>query len=584
MRGFRGSILILLATAVFAQQAAKPRSNTKCGLLLNKIYCFGGNLYSTSTENAPDNVINVLDLTTTTQSTDAMLSVTSDELQTQWKSVSADTNGVDISVRTNPQAIALPDGYRLLINGGFKPNSAVPLTDTNIIYNAKQNKWYSQTPYSEPPYGKRQIYLGSAVNVPGRGVALYGGFEEYINTTWTTPSGNISLYSFSNNLSRMIGYAQVSFYDINANPESWITPLPVATTHAPQFFARHVSIFDPVNNLILFMGGERRSNDLAAPSTSVIKGSFANVSAFNTLTNEWSVVEFDGEVPADGRFYFTLTLSPSTNRDVILYGGEYNSAVSSEYLYVLNLDNKNWTRQTIVAPAGTILARTQHSSVLVNNDTLFVMWGVDSNLAGTSNVLLLNISNPYSISYTDRFNLIQTNTTSNNDNGSSSANGTNSSSTDEKEKGENDSTLSGGAIAGIVVGCIAVAIIAALFAWFYNRKKKENEARQQSQFEDQDQGPNNNMIEAMDEVDWDKIEGNYLEIPTLLPNQHHQSSIHSGHFGHHSDNGSMTVVSGTFETSQLSPSITPKPDAVDVLQRPNAVEPYHQIQKPDGGQ
>jgi hypothetical protein len=106
-------------------------------------------LYTSPTESRPDNIINVLDLTKNS-------GATATNLQGQWKTVSSTPKGVNLLIRTYPQSVALPDGKRLLINGGLT-DSSVPLKDQNIVYNAETNAWENYESYSEPPYGKRQM-------------------------------------------------------------------------------------------------------------------------------------------------------------------------------------------------------------------------------------------------------------------------------------------------------------------------------------------------------------------------------------------------------------------------------------------
>ncbi|CEJ04143.1 hypothetical protein RMCBS344292_18110 [Rhizopus microsporus] len=51
------------------------------------------------------------------------------------------------------------------------------------------------------------------------------------------------------------------------------------------------------------------------------------------------------------------------SRHVILYGGQNDNGVVSDYLYTLNLDNNTWTHVNLSA-TGQILTRAYHSGTI----------------------------------------------------------------------------------------------------------------------------------------------------------------------------------------------------------------------------
>ncbi|KAI8640208.1 hypothetical protein BD408DRAFT_420116 [Parasitella parasitica] len=530
----------LIIKAVLSQTAA--RANTCCGLMSGKVYCYGGFIFTSTTDYKVDNVMNVLDITNSS-------GTTSSDLQNMWKPVSYIANNVDLTPRTDPQCLVISDESRLIINGGYYASQE--LVNKSIMYNALQNKWYSHSSYSDAPYGDRQIYYGSASYVPGKGAAFFGGFEVYANPNWTVPYTNASVFSFANGQSRTIGYTQVSYFNVDNAASTWVKPVPF-TTAVDQFSARHTSVFDPVDNLLYFMGGEYRTTD--PPSQKGIPRPYSYVKTFNTETNAWSFVNLTGEVPAAGRIYSTLTLLPSTNRHVLLYGGEVGDSVALDYCFVLNLDTKNWTKQAITAPAGTILARSRHSSVLVNNNTLFVIWGIDSNKVGTSSVLILNTTNPDLITMSSKYI------------------GPNPS------NGDRNSGLSGGAKAGIAVGVASVAILGAFAIWFCIRKKKKNEKvrAQEQRLAEQQQSEYFNRAEIEPrEYDWDQIEDKYPEMPT-------------SNFANTNADNLGSVASPTLaDGGGIGPSSampTVHPDGVEI-HHPHTIDTPQppRVLKPDGG-
>ncbi|KAL9545061.1 hypothetical protein MBANPS3_007321 [Mucor bainieri] len=557
------TLILGLTTTTLAQTAA--RANTCCGLMSGKIYCYGGLIFTSTTENKVDNVMNVLDITNKS-------GTASDDLQNLWRSVSYIGDNVDLTPRSDPQCVVISDQNRMIINGGYV-SATKALANMNVMYNALQNKWFAHSAYTEAPYGNRQIYWASGSYVPGKGAAFYGGFEEFINTNWTTPNVNASIFAFANGLSRTIGYTQVSYFNVDNPASTWNTPVPL-TIASDEFSARQQSIFDPVTNMLLFMGGEYRTTT----SQNSIPRPYTYIKTFNTVTNEWSMMNLTGEPPTPSRIYSTLTLLPSTGRHVLLYGGEAGDAVVQDYCNVLNLDTKNWTRQTIDAPAGTTLQRSRHSAVLVNNNTLFVMWGIDPNKVGLSSVLVLNTTNPDAITMSNKYVDPNASNAAEDSNGNTvkPGDGNTGNAGAEATKG-----LSSGATAGVAVAAVVVAILGAIVIWFYIRNKRKNERiRNQEQEltkqQRQDGYYNTTDVEPM-EVDWDQIETKYTEMPPAsLANNNER-------FGAGPDSvGSTTIINGGEHNST---AYAVHPDAVEV-HRPNTMDSPPQpprVLKPDGG-
>lgn len=82
----------------------------------------------------------------------------SDNLKDLWQSSIDIDNNVDLTARTDPQCVVVSDQNRMFINGGFASKNG-HLNNTNIMYNALENKWYGQPDYVEDPYGIRQMLV-----------------------------------------------------------------------------------------------------------------------------------------------------------------------------------------------------------------------------------------------------------------------------------------------------------------------------------------------------------------------------------------------------------------------------------------
>lgn len=85
------------------------------------------------------------------------------------------------------------------------------------------------------------------------------------------------------------------------------------------------------------------------------------------------------------------------------------------------------------------------------NDTVFIMFGIDRNANVASDLLILDVRNVNSISFSSKYPLLDS--TNSNDSSSSSSNG----SPDNKDSSDSNDDiskhLSTGAIVGIAVGC-----------------------------------------------------------------------------------------------------------------------------------
>lgn len=125
---------------------------------MNKIHCIGGYSQDRNTgfKNAPDNTINMLDLST-------LDGTTALDLESQWVPVTALTASVNVQPRYRPQFIGLPDEQTMLFNGGSRDgietygNSTIK--DQTIAYNASSNSWLKYPNFSEDRYGDRQMYI-----------------------------------------------------------------------------------------------------------------------------------------------------------------------------------------------------------------------------------------------------------------------------------------------------------------------------------------------------------------------------------------------------------------------------------------
>jgi hypothetical protein len=74
------------------------------------------------------------------------------------------------------------------------------------------------------------------------------------------------------------------------------------------FAARLEGVFDPVNNYIMYLGGDKRSNSVLNYTINPINRPFDQPLLFFTENSTWVGAALTGDIPAAGRTNFSLTL------------------------------------------------------------------------------------------------------------------------------------------------------------------------------------------------------------------------------------------------------------------------------------
>ncbi|KAI9253103.1 hypothetical protein EDC94DRAFT_620243 [Helicostylum pulchrum] len=537
MHQFFISIFLLFNILIYSLAQVPDRFDTSCGYLSQKIYCFGGSTGS-DVDSVLDSNLMYLDIVYGSGNS-------TKELATRWTTIAANTNGVNIQSRRNPQSMVLPEGKTMLLSGGWNSDKSGLVSQT-IAYSADNNSWSAYPSYTEPPFGVRQIYYASSVYIPEYGVGFYGGYEIRINQSWTYNGQNMSQYDRNGSL-RYIGYTSLTFFDIKKNVDPWFV-FPTQN-NLPEVFPRsQTSVFDTLSNRIFFFGGKYR-NSSAGES---FHYSFENSVTFNVISGAWDS-QILGGFPPSGRIGHTTTLLLSTNRDVLLYGGENSlndDKPSLDYLFTLNLDSYKWVQQGIPNSEELDLTRSRHSAVPVYNDTLFIVFGRGVSGIAISSMVILNVTVPSNISYLSAY---------------VDPNGV--------ARPISSPGLSTGATAGIAIGAIAggFILITALFCVWKkskdNKKKKELEEMKRQ----------NERIETPEiEVNWEAIDRKFATNPNI----------------NLAFTPRLVDDEATVADSRSEPYTHPVviPNAL-ISQRPNAIEnnanitlPAHPIilQKPDG--
>ncbi|KAI9263784.1 hypothetical protein BY458DRAFT_556941 [Sporodiniella umbellata] len=478
----------LISGALLEVQAGilNSRIFSACGYLNSKIYCFGGDLAASINDFNVDNKLYSLEI-------NQFYGESSEVLNNKWNLVTPELP-FEAEGRRTPEFTVLPDGKRFILVGGQNlgptGNANRVFVNQTILYNAVDNTWETLPDYSETNRTERQIYFGTATNLPSKTqdtIGFYGGFEDRSNTS----SPMVSIYGTiipptGDKTTSVRGFDSITVFNTTSKAWSHFTP---QTNIPPNFFVNsQTATLNPKTGKIYYMGGTYYS-----PSTSS-RFSFSNSYVFDTMQGSWSLVKFtaqpNGKIPSD-RLYHSATLMPNSE-DIILYGGTNTGVLAvTDFCYTLNLNSNVWTEQVNLTVPGSVTsngARFGHSPVLVNT-TLFILFGKDLNGSPSPNLLTFDVSDVSNIHYTAIYPPVD-----NKDKGG------NSTGTHGSDDPNSSSGLSSGAKAGIAVGSVvgaAVIISGALL--LYRRKNTHSKGYQQ--------GDQNVM-----QVDWDRIESQYREV------------------------------------------------------------------------
>ncbi|KAI7895689.1 uncharacterized protein EV154DRAFT_494595 [Mucor mucedo] len=381
------TLLFFLATVNFViAQYAGSRHDAACEYLAYRIYCFGGS--STVAKSI-----------TTTSTSMAMLDILKhsgepiDVLNTKWEYI-VTNNGELVQPRGGPQHMRLEDKNTMVISGGFS-STTTKLTHQTISFNANGSTW-STLPNYEDSGANRQIYVASTVYIHGLGIGFYGGKEDIYDKGWTYPGINMSAYTDEKNDRRTIGYAKLTFLNpITTSNNMWSQYS--SEKNSMRFFTSYqTSVYDKINNRILFLGGEYQN-----PARTYHYQTFSSAPSFNLNDGSWSMQNLTGSNIPTYRVLHTATIFGSDKRSVLLYGGQ-NSAddnlwAVSDYCYTLDLVLNRWTLQNIIPSSTEVLIRTRHSALLVDDDTVFIIYGITEKGLSANSTLILNVKDPSAV-------------------------------------------------------------------------------------------------------------------------------------------------------------------------------------------
>ncbi|KAI7887677.1 uncharacterized protein EV154DRAFT_573588 [Mucor mucedo] len=527
-----------------------PRLGSKCAYTFNKIYCYGGKL-----ENKQyDNDLYSLNI-------NSLSSGPVSDMISKWELVIANKSP-DIpqdEYRYKSQFVLLPDGS-MFFDGGYNEDN--PLVAQNVTYNPQKNTW---TVLPGPGFididngGYRQIHSATAVYIPNYNrIVFYGGMQlnavpgyTYRAYAYVLPNLTFETTSEQHPTKKLVEsiYGHTFIFNLNLDTREWVHPSTTILTIQDflLLISDQTATYHSASKTIIYLGGIRR--DVATHVIGMTQSPANNCITFNTESGAWKSQETFGIRKPTARFGHTATML-NTGDDILMYG------VSADYLYTVNLITFNWT--VYDNPSNSIGPRVFHSAVLVNDTTLFIMFGRKKSetadaLVASNDIMVLNVTDMSLLTSLDTYPApligdTVTNKTNTNGQADGRLDGQSDSQANSQSDADKHKGLSAGAITGIAVGSVAVIAIIVLAAIYRKKTRAKEEKTEEIQ------------------VDWDAIEGEYREDPP-----------YGGNFFAGSANMTRTVVTpNVYEKSSQSYNAHPialadsniiKPDQKDLKTR-----------------
>ncbi|KAG2233960.1 hypothetical protein INT48_009773 [Thamnidium elegans] len=323
----------------------------------------------------------------------------------------------------------------VLINGGTGVNNNKDYSkNQTTIYHADQNRWETVQSISSFP----QTYYGSGALTKNNAIVFYGG-SSIIGDILPTFNGTATL-------------------SMTANNYHW--SLQASSVPPGNHRYGHTATTDQSGQLIYYFGGRTIARDSATGVYSRPYTKFLEFLIFHTDSSIWESKIASSTVVPSGRMSHTTNLIPNSDK-LVIYGGAGPDSIGNRFPvkdYMFTYDTKTNVMQPISVPESSVGAGPKfgHS-------------------ASTSNFHILDLD---TYSWKTDFSALEaapdsTNTTV------PAGEGNNGFSKDRSspEEIKTASSLSSGAIAGIVVGILAVvgAILAFLLIRRHNKRKQATE-------------------------------------------------------------------------------------------------------------
>ncbi|ORY93749.1 hypothetical protein BCR43DRAFT_495261 [Syncephalastrum racemosum] len=471
-------------TAVALADVPAARYGAQCALLDNKIYCYGGG----------QPVVNKADPQSMEdfQYLDVSQNFSVSQSSAAWTSLS--TNGsVDPEPNFLFNMIAIPDSNSLFMNGGLGYNNGTGLLHQAKAYNIDQNSWSIVS----TPAGMLQTRQSTMILGQNNKVYIWGGRSDHD----TGFSGGQDYLNEMRILTFALGNAtqntlNMAWKILNTLPSNIYPRIDCAATLSGD------------GTKIFYTGG------LAAQPSATNRSSYtltavdmSNILTYDTTNGNWETLQTSGPTPAK-RVVHTATLKANTTKIVIYGGCDTNTRipVKDTYdCYTLDTDSLTYTGISLPgsnAPGG----RCGHSAVMKGDD-LFILFGLDSSGSPHFDFHVLDTNSwNFTDNYTPSGPSHETIPGQDGDSvGSSTSDGGLSS----------DSSLSGGAIAGVVIGCVAgVGMLVGAFVFCFLRRRRSADDKRESRTKEKEVLTSEQETQSQPPPQYEQQSNSYQMLPS----------------------------------------------------------------------
>ncbi|SAM03501.1 hypothetical protein [Absidia glauca] len=421
-----------------------------CVLLGNqRIYCHGGASRSSPTTKASDTYFNDDVLYNQHVYLDVSKPLNLSSANNQWQPVA--TTSFTLEPRAD-FAIVSHNATSFIVSGGIGAKTTPgdqSLAHISIRYNAELNLWsdIKSQNASAPKFNftfDTQLFGGRAIKISDQEYMINGGIPPNNNTVLFPNTSYVDVEATGPNWSSM---------------QAWTIPI----SRGGQVFPERSRSFRVAsalsrNGVVYFFGGllPLNATDNYNYKDNMGYYGFDSLLTFYPLKNQ----TFDAIKPSNPDFapaerqLHTVNAVPNTDL-ILMYGGVTDKGASPDFCWSYETTSGLWRTVNFTNGDGAG-PRFGHQTVMVGNDSLYIIGGIDGSGVTQKDVHILNITSMTWLNGSATNTYDQTI-----DAASSSAS-------------SSSSSLSGGAIAGIVIGTVAAValLIAAAVIIRIQRKKK----------------------------------------------------------------------------------------------------------------
>ncbi|KAI8078851.1 uncharacterized protein BX664DRAFT_389218 [Halteromyces radiatus] len=374
---------------------------------------------------------------------------------TQWQPVPPPSSAFQLEPRCDFAMINHNDtGYTIVGGAGPSTNHGdQSLVNITVDYNADLNTWGSLKSLND---SQPKLNMSMEIQMFGtRGVKITN--SQYMIAGGIPPNNDTVIQSNSS-------YVYVESEDSNwGSMKVYTDPI----TRGGNLFLEPARVYRQAlatssNGTVYIFGGIRPGDATQNYDYMDFTGyyGFDSLIVFYPSQNQTFnvVTPSNSDNAPSHRELHTVTSIPNTN-NMLLYGGKgMDDAVVSDFCYTFDTVSGFWNIVNFTNGDGAGL-RYGHQAVMVGNDMLYIIGGIDITNTVQNDVHILNVTSMTWLngSYTNTYDQTNSGSSSNSNNGTGS------------------SSLSEGAIAGTVIGCVAavaLATVAAVVFYMQHKKKK----------------------------------------------------------------------------------------------------------------